>query len=206
MHPADEPHADALVQHGIDQQDVVRFKCDDRLEAGCLKQAVRQDADAVAGALQDKRGVPQILQADGILLGQRVGRRQRDQKLFVGDGDIRRPGAGRPRAQGKVDLPPGNGPGLLGGIQLGQAEGDIGIAAGKRAVDLAVYDRAAVGRGGQTDLAAAARDLFHGQQHPALLIQDTLGRVDHIPADRGGIKPPPITQKKGRAKIPLAFG
>ena len=207
MDPADQPHPQPLVQHRVHQQHVVRLEGHHRRKARLLEQLFCQNADAVPPPRQHEGSVPQAVQPDGLLPGQRVGRRQTDQQFLMGHRDVGGVGAGGAGPQSQVDLPPRDGGGLLDGQQLGQAEGDVRVAAGEGPVDLAVDDGPAVGGGGQANLpAAAAHDRLHGQEHPALLVQYLLGALDRKAAHRGGVEPAAVPQKERKAEAALALG
>ena len=204
---ADQTNTHGLVHHGIQQQNVVGFERDDRLEPGLLEQLFGQQADTVAAALEHEGGVFQVFQADAFLPGQRVGHRQRDQQLLMGHRQIRDLGAGHTGTQGQVDAAAGNGGGLLHGIKLGQGQGDARKPPRELVVDLTINNSAAVGGGSQADaVAVAAGHIFHGQQHPVLFVLDLLGAVDDVAAHGGGVKPPVVAQEQRKAKGALALG
>ena len=204
---AHQPDAHRLMHHGIQQDDVVGLEGDNGLEPGLPEQLFGDDADAVPRPLQDEGCVAQIFQPDLLLPRQRVGGRQRDQKLLVGDGNVRDLGAGGAGTQGKVHRSAGNGPGLLGSIQLGQAQGDIRVAAGELVVDLAEDDGPPVGGGGQTDgFAAESGHFLHGQEHPVLFVQDLLGAVHHMAPHGGGVQAAVVAQKQCEPEGMFAFG
>ena len=148
---AHEARAHGLMHHGVQQDDVAGFECDDRLKARFQKQLVGQKTDAVLATLQNERRVAQIFEADTLLPGQWVGDRQGDEQFFVGDGDVGDFGAGSACAQRQVDGAAHDGPRLLGGVELGQAERDAREAAGELVVNFAVDDGTAVGSRCQTD-------------------------------------------------------
>ena len=206
MSVAYQPHSHCLMHHGVQQDNVVGLKGDYGLEPRLLEKLLCNEPDAVAGTLQYKGSVPQVCQMDGLLLCQWVGGRQGHQQFFVGNGDVGDLAAGGTGAQCQVHQSPGDGSRLLGGIQLGEAQGDVRVPAGELVVDPAEDDGTPVGGGGKTDrLAVAAGDLFHGQQHTVLLVKDLLGAFYHIPSHGGWVQAAVVPQEQSKAKGALAL-
>ena len=133
------------MHHGVQQDNVVGLKGDYGLEPRLLEKLLCNEPDAVAGTLQYKGSVPQVCQMDGLLLCQWVGGRQGHQQFFVGNGDVGDLAAGGTGAQCQVHQSPGDGSRLLGGIQLGEAQGDVRVPAGELVVDPAEDDGTRLG-------------------------------------------------------------